>query len=411
MPAPTALPEFLNLVHDSGLWDESRYQEVVDQIAELPPDPATTAERLIEHGYLTRFQAKQLLLGKHRGFVLGSYRLLEPLPTKGGGTHYLAEHVGLKRRVVVKMLPSNRAGDKRVLERFFREARAVAALDHPNILRLHDIGEANGSHFLVLENVAGEDLQARLARTGALPPGAAVALALQAAEGLRQAHDRAIVHRDVKPGNLFVCENGVLKVRGMGMARALNTEADDLTKLLGNGDADSTQADYLAPEQAVGDPVDLRCDVYGLGATLYALLGSRPPFAGMLTQVLIQHQTADAPALKTFARGVPDALSGVVARMTARAADGRPATMAEAIALLTPFADKPAPPPKPAKSALLTTTPPPPAKKSSLSLLPPPPPKPKSKPRGDGRKIAVLAMLAVVAFCLSSIAVRLVLTR
>ena len=130
MPAPTALPDFLNLVHDSGLWDESRYQEVVDQIAELPPDPATTAERLIEHGYLTRFQAKQLLLGKHRGFVLGSYRLLEPLPTKGGGTHYLAEHVGLKRRVVVKMLPSNRAGDKRVLERFFREARAVAALDY-----------------------------------------------------------------------------------------------------------------------------------------------------------------------------------------------------------------------------------------------------------------------------------------
>ena len=405
MPAPTALPEFLSLVRESGLWDESRYHEVVGQIGDLPREPAATAERLVEHGYLTGFQAKQLLLGKHRGFVLGSYRLLEPLAVKGVGTHYLAEHVGLKRRVVIKMLPWNRAGDKRALERFFREARAVAALDHPNILRLHDIGESNGSHFLVLENVAGEDLQARLAREGPLKPGAAVALALQAAEGLRHAHDRAIVHRDLKPLNLVLCENGVLKVRGMGMARSIEAEADDLTKLLGTGDSDGVAADYLAPEQVLGDPVDARCDVYGLGATLYGLLSGRPPFQGTVPAVLVQHQTADAPPLASLVPGVPAALSAAVARMTARPAGDRPASMAEVVALLKPFGDKPLPKPKP---ALASITPPPTNRKSSLRLpvrpAPPPP-----KPRSGRRETATMAMLAVITFCVAAAGVRLVL--
>jgi len=404
MPAPTALPEFLHLVRDSGLWDESRYQEVVDQIDDLPAAPAATAARLVEHGYLTGFQAKQLLLGKHRGFVLGSYRLLEPLQAKGGGTHYFAEHVGLRRRVVIKMLPSNRAGDPRALERFFREARAVAALDHPNILRLHDIGEANGAHFLVLENVAGEDLQARLLRLGAVPPGAAAALAVQAAEGLRHAHDRAIVHRDVRPANLFLAEGGVVKVRGMGMARSLDAAADDLTKLLGTGDSDATQADYLAPEQAQGDPVDARCDVYGLGATLYALLSGRPPYAGALTQVLIQHETAAAPPLASVARNVPAALGAAVARMIERAPGARPATMAEVIALVKPFADRPVKPARPAP-APPAVTPPPAARKSSLSLLAPPPPPPPARPAP--RRVAMLAMIATIAFCLTATAVRL----
>ena len=405
MPAPTALPEFLSLVRESGLWDESRYHEVAGQLDELPPEPAATAARLVEHGYLTGFQAKQLLLGKHRGFVLGSYRLLEPLAAKGGGTHYLAEHVGLKRRVVVKMLPPNRAGDKRALERFFREARAVAALDHPNILRLHDIGEANGAHFLVLEKAEGEDLQARLSRDGALRPGAAVALALQAAEGLRQAHDLAIVHRDVRPFNLFVCEGGLLKVRGMGMARAIDAGADDLTKLLGAGDGDAAPADYLAPEQALGDPVDARCDVYGLGATLYALLCGRPPFEGSIPAVLMQHQTADAPPLVGLVPGLPPALGAAVARMTTRAIGGRPASMAEVTALLTPFADKPLPPPKP-RPAMVSLTPSP-KRKSSLSLSVRPEVAPPAKPRRGGRETATMAMLAAITFCLAAVAARL----
>ena len=409
MPAPTALPEFLSLVRESGLWDESRYHEVAGQLDELPPEPAATAARLVEHGYLTGFQAKQLLLGRHRGFVLGSYRLLEPLAAQSGGTHYLAEHVGLKRRVVVKMLPPNRAADNRALERFFREARAVAALDHPNILRLHDIGEANGAHFLVLENAEGEDLQTRLSRDGAPRPGAAVALALQAAEGLRQAHDRAVVHRDVRPFNLFVCTGGLLKVRGMGLARSMETAADDLTKLLGTGDGESTPADFLAPEQAVGDPVDARCDVYGLGATLYALLCGRPPFEGSIPAVVVQHQTADAPPLADRVPGLPAGLSAAVARMTARAAGDRPASMAEVIALLTPFADKPLPPPKPRPAPMSLTTPP--QRKSSLRLSVRPAAPPPLKPRRGGREAATMAMLAAITFCLAAAAARLLLAH
>ena len=408
MPAPTALPEFLSLVRESGLWDESRYHEVVGQIAELPRDLAATAARLVEHGYLTRFQAKQLLLGKHRGFVLGSYRLLEPLAATGGGTHYLAEHVGLKRRVVIKMLPSNRSGDKRVLDRFLREARAVAALDHPNILRLHDIGDSNGAHFLVLENVAGEDLQARLTRDGPLKSGVAVALILQAAAGLRHAHDRGIVHRDLKPFNLFVCDGGVLKVRGMGMARSLDAEADDLTKLLGHGDSDGVQADYLAPEQAAGDPVDARCDVYGLGATLYGLLCGRPPYQGSMPSVIVQQQTANAPPLSGRVPGIAPGLSQAVARMIARPVAGRPGSMADVMTLLAPFADKPLPPVRP-KPALAPQTPPPANRRSSLSLpvkSKTPPPKP---PHRGHRETAMVVMLAVITFCVAAAAVRLLL--
>jgi serine/threonine protein kinase len=407
MPAPTAVPEFLSLVRESGLWDESRYHEVAGQANDLPADPAATAERLIEHGYLTRFQARQLLLGKHRGFVLGSYRLLEPIPVKSGGTHYLAEHVGLRRRVVIKMLPHAQAAEKPALERFFREARAVAALDHKNILRLHDIGVANSAHFLVLEYAQGEDLQTRLTRDGALPPGLAAWVGLQAAEGLKQAHDRGIVHRDLRPANLFLTDSGVLKVRGMGLARSIEVADDDITKLLGNGDSDGSSADYSAPEYAAGDAVDARCDVFGIGATLYGLINGAPPYSGSIAHVLMQHQAGEAPPLVGVVRATPPGLSDAVAAMMRRHAADRPASMAEVADLLRPFAQAPAKPTKPV-AVEMQTPPPRPGQRSSqfLTTRPAPPP---PKPQLDGRRIAAAVMLALTAAFLAAAGLRLLL--
>src|SRR5256714_3571791 len=166
------------------------------------------------------------------------------------GSVYLCEHKLMRRRVAVKVLPQAKAEDSSSLERFYREARAVAALDHPNIVRAYDIDQDDTLHFLVMEHVDGSSFQEIIRRTGPMDVLRAAHYIRQAALGLQHAHEAAgLVHRDIKPGNILVDRNGIVKVLDMGLARFFHDQEDNITRehdenVLGT-------ADYLAPEQVL----------------------------------------------------------------------------------------------------------------------------------------------------------------
>src|SRR5262249_50912874 len=207
----------------------------------------------------------------------GTYRVLERLGWGGMGLVYLCEHKLMRRRVAVKGLPSAKSKDPAALDRFQREARAVAALDHPNIVHAYDIDQDESLHFLVMEYVDGASLQEIVKKVGPMDVHRAAHYMQQTCLGLEHAHDAGLVHRDIKPGNILVDRSGVVKVLDMGLARFFNDEEDILTKKYDENVLGT--ADYLAPEQALDSHgVDIRADIYSLGATFYFLLTGRTPF-------------------------------------------------------------------------------------------------------------------------------------
>jgi serine/threonine protein kinase len=351
MPSPTSADEFLELVRKSGVVDDKRldaYLEPLRAAGLLPPEPSKLAGLMVRDGVLTHFQAEQFLLGKWRRFTVGKYKVLERLGAGGMGSVFLCEHKLMRRRVAVKVLPSAKADDPAALERFYLEARAVAALDHPNIVRAYDIDQDDKLHFLVMEHVDGASLQEIVKRSGPLDPVRAAHYVRQAALGLQHAHEAAgIVHRDIKPGNILVDRNGVVKILDMGLALFFHEDAESITRKYDENVLGT--ADYLAPEQALNShEVDIRADIYSLGATFYYCLTGRTPFAdGSVAQKLIWHQTRLPKPVKVVRPDVPDGLVAVLEKAMAKDPAQRyptPQAMAEA---LDPWTQTPIPPPSP----------------------------------------------------------------
>src|SRR5579883_2109028 len=337
MAAPTTTAEFLAIVRQSGVLNENEFRERFGRDAELPPDPSRCATALVQAQLLTSFQARQLLAGRFRGLILGPYKILAPIGKGGMGTVYLAEHTELDRHVALKLLPPEKSKDKTTVERFKREARAAAALNHPGIVKVFDVVHSVGIHFMVMEYVPGKDLQSVLEEVGALHFATAISYALQAAAGLQHAHEKGIVHRDIKPANLILAKDGAVKILDMGLARSFQKENDKLTEALDKGAVLGT-ADFISPEQAIGDPQDERSDIYSLGATLYSLITGLPPFKGHTTQVLLQHQMAEPPRLsKRLKSAVPPGLDDAIRKMMAKKKNDRFQSMEEVIEALTPF--------------------------------------------------------------------------
>jgi serine/threonine protein kinase len=335
MASPTTAVNFLEVVRKSGLLTAEQLDELFG--SSVPSDPNQCAAALVKAELLTPYQAKQLLAGKFRGFFLGPYKILKPIGQGGMGAVYLAEHTSLGRKVAVKVLTADKAKDKLTLERFNREARAAAALDHPNIVRLHDISQGAGVHFLVMEYVEGNDLQTLMSQTGPLHFAQAAQYVAQAAAGLQHAHDKGFIHRDIKPANLMLTKDGGIKILDMGLARSFTDAKDNLTALLADGDIAGT-VDFLSPEQAMNHPLDERSDLYSLGATFYALVTGHPPFNGTTAQKLMQHQLKDPPSVTKKLNGrVPPALSDVVSKMMAKRPNERYQTAAEVVDALGPW--------------------------------------------------------------------------
>ncbi len=333
--SPTSVSEFWDLLRKSGILTEEQLGHLKPR--DFPEEPQAVADALVQRGILTPFQARQLLAGRYKGFRLNQYVVQDIIGRGGMGAVYLAEHVELHRKVAIKVLVPAQGEDQRLaLERFIREARAAAALDHPNIVRIFDVARHNNVPYLIMEYVDGETLQQVLERDGALPYEVAVEYIAQAAAGLQHAHERGFIHRDIKPGNLMRDKQGVVKILDMGLARSHNT-ADNLTERLDKGAVVGT-ADFIAPEQALNQPnIDGRADIYSLGATLFALIIGKPPFEGNTTQKLLQHQLRSAPRLSSLDSRIPKELCDVVARMLAKRPEDRYQTAAEVIAALAPW--------------------------------------------------------------------------
>ena len=192
MPAPASVQELLDLVTKSGVADEGRMRTYMAKQAEqgqLPTDPSKLAGQLVRDGLLTYFQAEQLLQGKWKRFSIGKYKVLERLGSGGMGQVFLCEHKLMRRRVAVKVLPTAKADDKASLERFYREARAVAAVDHPNIVRAYDIDQEDNLHFLVMEWVDGTNLQDLIKKFGPLDITRACHYMYGSAVGLQHASE------------------------------------------------------------------------------------------------------------------------------------------------------------------------------------------------------------------------------
>jgi serine/threonine protein kinase len=337
MPVPCTADEFVSLALQSGLLEQptlARYR------AMLPPDhapgdnPAELARLLVRDGQLTQFQADQLLLGTCRRFLIGKYRILDRLGSGGMAQVYLGEHRHMKHRVAIKVLPPAKAQDPAAVERFLREARATAALNHPNIVRAHDIDQDDGLHFIVMEYIEGTSLLEMVLRHGPLHPQQAARYLRQAANGLQHAFEAGLVHRDIKPANLLVDRNGTVKILDLGLARFFADEKDNLSQKY--NEAVIGTADYLAPEQVEDSHnIDIRADMYSLGATMYFCLTGQPPFPeGSFAQKLIWHQTRTAKPIREFRTDLPAELIALVEKMMAKNPAERFQTPAEIVAAL-----------------------------------------------------------------------------
>lgn len=325
--AKVTAEKLLDLVGRSGLDDGNRLPAVVARLRETDPsvcdDPDRLAQRLIDENVITRWQSEKLLDGRHKGFFLGKYKLLELLGTGGMSSVYLAEHVLMQRRVAIKVLPQSRVDDTSYLARFRREAQAAAALDHRNIVRAYDIDNDGKNHYIVMEYVQGRDLQMTVKEEGRLDYEVAANYIRQAAEGLDHAHNAGLIHRDIKPANLLVDAEGTVKVLDMGLARFVNETKASLT--IAHDENVLGTADYLAPEQAVNShTVDLRADIYSLGCTLYYVLTGHPPFpTGTLAQRILMHQTQTPASILEERPDAPAALIDLCNRMMSKAPQGR----------------------------------------------------------------------------------------
>ena len=329
---------FVAVLKKSGLVESDRLQKAIAKYTAgggRTEESTKLAEHLISNGTVTKWQAEKLLQGKHKGYFLGKYRLLSLLGKGGMSSVYLAEHTLMRRRCALKVLPTKRVHDSSYLARFHREAQAVASLDHPNIVRAYDVDHQvdreNEIHFLVMEYVEGDSLQELVQKNGVCGFLDAAEYTRQSALGLHHAHEAGMVHRDVKPGNLLVDLNGVVKVLDLGLARFFTGDETEDSLTVAHDEKVLGTADYLAPEQALDShTVDARADIYGLGCTLYFLLTGRPPFTeGTLTQRLMAHQTKMPPAVESLRSDTPASLAALLRKMMAKKADDRHAKAQE----------------------------------------------------------------------------------
>ena len=352
MPSPSTTDELLALVVKSGLLPSGRLEEFLARRKadhSLPDEAMKLAQLLVRDGLLTKYQAEQLLGGRWRNFIIGGkYKLLERLGKGGMALVFLCEHQVMKRLVALKILPTAHGDDKELLGRFHREARALSQLRHPNIVGAYDADHADKVHFLVMEYVDGGDLDHLVARGGPLAWERAANYIRQAAHGLQHAHECGLVHRDIKPGNLLVDRSGTVKLLDLGLARIFHESTDDLTTgrdaktLLGT-------VDYLAPEQALDShDVDIRADIYALGATFYFLLTGRGLFEdGTVAQKLSWHLHRPPTPISAVRPDVPEGLIEVIETMLAKRPVDRYQTPDEVVEALEPWTRTPIDPPSP----------------------------------------------------------------
>jgi eukaryotic-like serine/threonine-protein kinase len=339
---------FLANLRQSGLVSAGQLEAVEDRLRDAPNGRAA-ARSLIDAGLLTRFQARQLLAGRTGGFFLDRYRILDQIGQGGMGRVYKAEHQTLGRVVALKVLAPGLVKTRRARELFRREVRAAAVLVHPHIVTAFDANQVGRRCYLVMEYVNGPNLFELVRDRGPLPAGLACELVRQVALGLQHAHEKGMVHRDIKPGNLLLHRPGagaagLVKISDFGLAR-LNDQGggDPVGTILTRQNAILGTPDYLSPEQArCLHQTDIRSDLYSLGCTFYYLLTGRVPFpGGSPMEKLVRHSTEQPAPITELRPAVPPVVTAVVQRLMAKKPEERFQTPAELAEALEPFAAGP----------------------------------------------------------------------
>jgi serine/threonine-protein kinase len=322
--------QFLTALEKSDLLSAEQLAQA-RQVAGGEADSQAAARALIRQGLLTRWQAGQLLTG--RMLYLGKYKLIEPLGRGGMGAVFLAQHVTMNRRVALKILTKGLDRNPAAMERFLSEARAIAALDHPNIVQAYSVDNEGDRHYLVMEYVDGRDLQRIVEEGGPLAYEVAADAIRQAADGLAHAHSKGMIHCDIKPSNLLVNSQGVVKILDLGLARLTGP-----TQTASGDDQVLGTVDFMAPEQALGESFDHRADIYSLGCTLYFLLTGHPPFPeGSLPERIIKHQTEQPQNILERRPDCPKELVRITRKMMAKAPAERFQSAEEVVRALAAF--------------------------------------------------------------------------
>src|SRR5215212_4719021 len=260
--------------------------------------------------------------------TLGHYEILRPIGAGGMGEVFVARDPKLGRKVAIKLLPSRLASEQDTLSRFTQEARSASALNHPNIVTIHEVGADEGAPFIVMEYIDGRDLRMLIAE-GPLSVRQVLDIGVQIADGLAAAHERGIVHRDLKPENIMVTHDGYVKILDFGLAKVVGPtpEGEHTLQLDMPGTVPGTilgTVGYMSPEQATGKRIDFRSDLFAFGAILHELVTAQPAFDGenaIDTLSAILHHNPE-PVTRTNAR-MPVQLADIISRLLSKSPDDR----------------------------------------------------------------------------------------
>ncbi len=241
------------------------------------------------------------------------YQIIKTIGEGGMANVYLAYDTILDRNVAVKVLRGDLATDEKFVRRFQREALSASSLSHPNIVEVYDVGEDNGLYYIVMEYIEGKHLKQLLKKRGNLTIREVVDIMLQLTDGMSAAHDSYIIHRDIKPQNIMILENGLIKITDFGIAMALNaTQLTQTNSVMGS-------VHYLPPEQACGKGATIQSDVYSMGILMYELLTGSVPFKGdNAVEIALKHIKETIPNVKEFNNSIPNSVANIVKRATAK---------------------------------------------------------------------------------------------
>jgi serine/threonine protein kinase len=343
-PKCLSASDFLSALEQSRILPDEKWRAVRERFVGRMDldDPSALARQLVKEGTLTLFQARRLL--KKKSLVIGRYILLDHIGQGARGRVFKARHSLMDRVVALKAVLSEPASDERAFARFFREMKIVSLLDHPNVVRAIDADEHEGHPYIIMEYLEGQNLEEVLARRGPLPPDEVIGSMAQVCRGLAHAHEKGVIHRDIKPTNLFLLDTGVVKVLDLGLGALID-------KALLSGDGFDTgegmvvgTTDFMSPEQVQDLPMDVRTDLFSLGCTMYRLLAGTFAFPGLTREDrLVKRVHEEHVPIRDVRPDIPPVLARIVDRLLALRPEDRfdsAVATAEALEVLIPSAGR-----------------------------------------------------------------------